>query len=73
MLLGYNPGMAENLLARLLDEVYTGFERHSRDEIERRAAAADLPAAALTRIGALPEGEYTQDEAAEALGISPEP
>jgi hypothetical protein len=29
--------------------------------------AADLPATVLTRIDALPEGEYAQDEAAEAL------
>ena len=35
------------------------------DRTGRRAA--DLPATALTRIDALPEGEYAQDEAAEAL------
>ena len=56
-------------LTRLLDEVYSGSERHSRDDIQRRATAADLPAAVLTRIAALPEGEYTEDEAAEALGV----
>jgi hypothetical protein len=36
-------------------------------DLQRRAIAADLPADALTRIDALPEGEYAQDEAAEAL------
>jgi hypothetical protein len=54
-------------LRSLLAEAYTGQERLSRDEIRRRALAADLPADELTRIDALPEGEYAEDEAVEAL------
>jgi len=51
----------------ILDEVYVGLERVSRDEIHRRAVAADAPAVVLSALDALPEGEYAQDEVAEAL------
>ncbi|MFY1633489.1 hypothetical protein ACN27F_09440 [Solwaraspora sp. WMMB335] len=54
-------------LYELLDDIYLGKERVSRAEIARRAVAADLPADLLTRISALPEGEYAQDEAEEVL------
>ena len=56
-----------NELDDLLDQVYIAEERVSSAEIQRKAVAADLPAALLTRVDALPEGEYAQDEAAEAL------
>ena len=52
---------------RLLDELYAGQERMSRDEIHRRAVAAELPPEAISVLDALPEGEYTQDEAGAAL------
>ena len=52
-----------------LDEAYTGQERLSSADLQRGAVAADLPATALTRIDALPEGEYAQDEASEALRV----
>ncbi|MEV4639418.1 hypothetical protein AB0J80_18905 [Actinoplanes sp. NPDC049548] len=55
------------VLDEYLDEAYSGQERLSSADLQRGAIAADLPAAALTRIDALPEGEYAQDEAAEAL------
>lgn len=51
----------------LLDEIYLGQERVSRAEIYRRALAADLPAELLTRLGAMPDGEYAHDEATEFL------
>jgi hypothetical protein len=54
----------------LLDELFVGIERVSRAEIYRRAIAAELPADVLSRINALPEGEYAIDEAAELLGGS---
>lgn len=54
-------------LDELLDEVFRGQERLSRDDIFRAAVAADLPADAMTLVDRLPEGEYSQDEAAEAL------
>lgn len=54
-------------LEDLLEESYLGTERMSRDEIHRRAVAADLPADVMRRVDALPEGEYAIDEAAEAL------
>jgi hypothetical protein len=54
-------------LEDLLDEVYAGQERMSRDEIQRRAVAADLPADDLARLDRLPEGDYDQEEINEAL------
>jgi len=56
------------VLDEFLDAAYTGHERLSSADLQRSAIAADLPATALTRIDALPEGEYAQDEASEALG-----
>jgi hypothetical protein len=55
------------VLDEYLDQAYSGLERLSSADLRRGAIAADLPAAALARIDALPEGEYAQDEAAEAL------
>lgn len=55
----------------LLDDLYDGQERVTQGEIHRRAVAAELPAELLTRITAMPEGEYAVDEAAELLGGSP--
>ncbi|NBE80390.1 hypothetical protein [Micromonospora rubida] len=57
-------------LDELLDEIYHGQERISQADIYRRAVAAELPAALLTRIAALPQGEYAVDEAADLLGGS---
>src|SRR3712207_5416166 len=54
-------------LDALLDDLYVGTERISRDEIHRRAVAADVPAEVLAVLDALPEGEYAQDEVAEAI------
>src|SRR5436190_13441888 len=51
----------------LLDEVFAGQERVSRDEIQRRAVAADLPPEDLTALDALPEGEYSYEEASDAI------
>jgi len=51
----------------LLDEIYVGEERVSRDEIYRRAVAAELPGPQVTALEKLPEGEYAQDEVVEAL------
>ena len=55
------------VLDEFLDTAYVGQERLSAAELQRSAVAAELPATVLTRIDALPEGEYAQDEAAEAL------
>jgi hypothetical protein len=59
------------VLDEFLDDAYVGQERLASADLQRSALAADLPAAALTRIDALPEGEYAQDEAAEALRTLP--
>ncbi|WP_307872896.1 hypothetical protein [Paractinoplanes ovalisporus] len=56
-----------HVLDTFLDDAFDGQERLSSADLQRRAVAADLPAMALTRVDALPEGEYAQDEAAEAL------
>jgi hypothetical protein len=50
-----------------LDDAYDAQERLSSGDLQRRAIAADLPAEVMTRVDALPDGEYAQDEAAEAL------
>lgn len=55
------------VLDEYLDDAFAAQERLSSADLQRGAVAADLPATALTRIDALPEGEYAQDEAAEAL------
>ena len=55
-----------------LDDAYVGHERLTSAELQRTAIAADLPATVMTRIDALPEGEYAQDEAAEALRVLPQ-
>jgi hypothetical protein len=60
------------LLDGLLDVVYLGHERLSRDDLHRFAVEADLPATAMALLDRLPEGEYAQDEAAEALRQVPE-
>jgi hypothetical protein len=54
-------------LDAFLDEAYEGQERLSSLDLQRRAVATDLPAALRNRVDALPEGEYAQDEAAEAV------
>jgi hypothetical protein len=56
-------------LDAFLDDAFDAQERMSSGDLQRRAIAADLPAELLTRIDALPEGEYAQDEAAEALRV----
>ncbi|GAA2583775.1 hypothetical protein GCM10010399_12110 [Dactylosporangium fulvum] len=53
----------------MLETAFTGQERLSREEIRRKAIAADLPADAMTRVDALPEGEYAEDEVIEALRL----
>jgi hypothetical protein len=55
-------------MEELLDEIFAGQERLSRDEIQRRAVAADLAVDERAAIDALPEGEYAHDEAVEAIG-----
>ncbi|MFI5909748.1 DUF6158 family protein [Dactylosporangium sp. NPDC051541] len=52
---------------KLLDAVYTGRERLTREEIHRHAVAVDAPVEVLDAVEALPEGEYAYDEASEAL------
>ncbi|GAB3087901.1 hypothetical protein VKK44_03955 [Micromonospora schwarzwaldensis] len=52
----------------LLDDLYHGQERISQTDIYRRAVTAELPAELLTRIAALPQGEYAVDEVADLLG-----
>jgi hypothetical protein len=58
-------------LDALLDDIYLGEDRVTQSEIQRRAVAAELPADLLTRITAMPQGEYAIDEAAEVLRATP--
>jgi Family of unknown function (DUF6158)/Protein of unknown function (DUF2795) len=59
--------MTDKQVSDLLDEVYVGRERVTRDEIHRWAVSADLPADLIALLDALPEGEYAQEEVEEAL------
>jgi hypothetical protein len=60
---------AMGALDDFIDGLYAGSERLDRDEIYRRAVAADLPAADLETLDRVPEGEYTQDELMEAITL----
>ncbi len=55
------------LLDAYLDDAFAAHERLSAGDLQRGAIAAGLSAEALTAVDALPDGEYAQDEAAEAL------
>lgn len=52
----------------VLEQIFIGQERLSHDEIYRRVVAIDVSAELSTALDSLPEGEYAQDELAEALG-----
>jgi hypothetical protein len=65
--------MVDATESALLNQVFVGQERVTRDEIYRRAAAGELPAAVLSHIDSLPEGEYAQEEVEEALNAIPQP
>jgi hypothetical protein len=52
-----------------IDGLYVGTERVDREEIYRRAVAADLPATDLETLDRVPEGEYAQDELIEAIKL----
>jgi hypothetical protein len=56
-------------LDEFLEEAFLGHERLTSSEIQRSALAAELPAELMTRVDALPEGTYTQDEASEDLRV----
>jgi len=60
-------------LSELVDELYAGQERIDRDEIYRRAVAAELPSDDMAVLDRLPEGEYAEDELNEAIGQIAEP
>ena len=60
----------------LLDDIYHGQERKSRDEVYAQAVSAELSAPELTRLDTLPEGEYSAHEVLAALaelGQEPDP
>ncbi|WBB51593.1 hypothetical protein O3597_02790 [Verrucosispora sp. WMMA2044] len=57
-------------LDELLDDLYHGQERISQVDIYRHAVAAELPAQLLSRLNALPPGEYAVDEVTDLLGGS---
>jgi hypothetical protein len=50
-----------------VDQIYGSQERLTRDEIQRRAVVAELPAETLAALDALPEGEYAYDEVTAAV------
>lgn len=55
-------------MKELLDEVYSGEDRVSRDEIHRRAVAGRYPDAMVAALRALPDGEYAQAEVLAVMG-----
>ena len=54
-------------LESFFDEIYSGHGRLTRNEIQRRAVLADLPAELMAALDALPEGEYAHDEVAVSI------
>lgn len=50
-----------------LEGVFMRQERLTRDEIHRRAVAAEAPIDVVSALDGLPEGEYAQEEVVEAL------
>jgi hypothetical protein len=60
-------------LSELVDELYAGQERIDRDEIYRRAVAAELSSDDMAVLDRLPEGEYAEDELNEAIAQIAEP
>jgi hypothetical protein len=54
-------------LPELVDKLYAAQERIDRDEIYRRAVAAELPPDDIAVLDRLPEGEYAEDELNEAI------
>jgi hypothetical protein len=55
------------------DQLFVGQERISREDVYRRAVAAELPPAEMVALDRLPEGEYSQDELIEAIAQIAEP
>ncbi|GAA3246271.1 DUF6158 family protein [Dactylosporangium siamense] len=55
---------------KLLDVLYTGRDRLTSGEIQRQAIVAEASAAVVGRLESLPEGEYTYDEAVDALAVT---
>jgi hypothetical protein len=60
-------------LPELVDDLYAGQERIDRNEIYRRAVAAELPSDDMAVLDRLPEGEYAEDELTEAIAQIAEP
>jgi hypothetical protein len=60
-------------LPSLVDELYSAQERIDRDEIYRRAVAAELPSDDMAVLDRLPEGEYAEDELNEAIAQIAQP
>lgn len=54
-------------LLELVDGLYAAQERIDRNEIYRRAVAAELPSDDMAVLDRLPEGEYAEDELNEAI------
>jgi hypothetical protein len=54
-------------LENLLGRAFQGQDRLTSEDLRRHAVEAELPAEAMALLDRLPEGEYAQDEAAEAL------
>jgi hypothetical protein len=54
-------------LVSFLDQLYAAQERMTRDEIQRRAVAAELPAETMSALDALPEGTYSFEEVTTAI------
>lgn len=60
-------------LPELIDGLYVAQERIDRDEIYRRAVAAELPSDDMAVLDRLPEGEYAEDELTEAIAQIAQP
>jgi hypothetical protein len=61
--------MSELPIDLVLAVVFLGEERLSREEIYRRALAIPASVEIMTQLDTLPEGEYSEDEVSEAVGL----
>ncbi|MBO0869200.1 MAG: DUF2795 domain-containing protein [Micromonosporaceae bacterium] len=62
--------MAQMQISELLEEVYVGQERLTRDTIHRHAVAAGAAPDVVAALDRLPEGEYSLVEVTEVLVVA---
>jgi hypothetical protein len=62
--------MAQMQISELLEDVYVGQERLTRDALHRHAVAAGASADVIAALDGLPEGEYSLVEVTEVVAVA---